>query len=478
MIASKKGMQMNWQKFTKWLANIGILALVAIILLAIPMFRDKDSGYVGREAYFFARIAPDLPDYDPLSYSGREAAYNIGLPYILNNIPEKYWLFVPFAFAFLSIIIFWQILRRFNIGEKTLVLLILGLSPTFIFLSTTLNRFAAPLFLLLLSFLLAYSDNKLLRVLGIATLSVMPLFDFVFSLVALVIFMIFAFIGRKSRRYFLAGAILLSVTTSAYFFYLSQIAGWPALFNPERHFFGFGYELRLIISDFGGYAGISLIGLILSVIGVSSVWQNKYLRKELFLLTAILIALSFFLVEAVIILSLLVATFAYIGFEHLLKSEWSNNTLKLLVLIIFACGIIFSSVSYTKELAASEPNEGILSAMQFLKSKGNGVVFSDYSRGNWISYSGKKNMLDQNFLFAPDAEQRYQDSIKLLTTRDYSTAASLFRKYNIKYIWIDEGIKNKFYSSNEEGLLFLMKYSSNITKIYNQDDIQIWEIRS
>lgn len=467
---------MNRQKFTKYSAEMIILLLIAVMLIAIPLIRNHNGGFIGRESYFIARMAETTPYYDTLSYSGRVSGYNIGTPYLLSLLPTEYWPFFSFGFAYLSVILFWLLLGRFGIENRKVSLLLLVLSPTLLFLTSTLNQLVVPLFLLLLSLLLLNFKNRLMKIIGIPFALLIPLFDFVFAAISFAILIIFLLLGRKDRKYFCCAAIGILLSTLSYFFFTYSRTGWPSMFNPENQFFGLNYALRAIVSDFGGYAGISLFALILSFIGAISIWQKKYSRLDIFFLVFFILFLSFFRIEAIILLSLLVAVFASLGFVYLTKAHWENLTLKWLVLLIIVCGALFSALAYSKELVNGEPNQGTLFAMEFLSSKEDGVVFSDYSRGNWIAYSGKKNVLDQNFLFAPHAKERFADSRTLLYTRDYNEASKLFRKYEIKYIWMDDGLKAKLYSGKEEGLLFLLQYSSNITNIYNQDGVQIWKI--
>src|SRR3989344_5881202 len=430
---SGKDIQMNKQQFTKYFANILVFVLVAVMLLAVPLIREKNSGSIGRESYFIERMAKSLPYYDQLSYSGRIAGYNRGTPYLMSLIPEDYWKFFAFGFAYFSAILFWLLLGKFGISNRWIALLIFALMPTFLFLASTPNRFVVPLAVLLLSLLLINLDNKLLKVFGVLFSLSLPLFDFVFATISLVIMLIFALAGRHSKRYFFASFIGISIVTLSYFLHLYFFTGSPALFNPENQFFGLNYSLRSMISDFGSYAGISLFSLILFSLGVFSVWAKKYSRIDIFLLTSFILILSFYRVEAVILLALLVSIFASMGVKHLLSAHWENYTLKWMVLLIISCGILFSALAYTKELVNSEPNYGILFAIEFLSKQSDGVVFSDYSRGNWIASSGKRNVLDQNFLFAPQALERFVDSRKLLESRDYNEALELFRKYEIKY---------------------------------------------
>lgn len=469
---------MNMQWFTKYSADLAVLLLFAVMIITVPLIRPESLGSIGRESYFLERISQTLPSYDGLSYSGRAAGYNIGTPYLISLLPDTYWQLFSAGFAYLAAILFWLLLGKFGIEKRWMALLLFALMPTSLFLAFTLNRLVVPFALLLLSLLLLLQENKLLKALGMIPALLIPLFDFVFAGLAFILLLIFAFSRRYSRKHFLASAIILLLAAASYFLYLYNITGRPELFNPESQFFGLNYSLRMIISDFGGYAGLSLFSLILFSVGIISVWPKKYSRLPIFFLVSLLAILSLFRIEAVILFSLAVSAFGAFGIDYLMKSHWENLTLKYMVLLIVSCGILFSSLAYTKELVNSEPSQGIIFAMEFLSNQDDGVVFSDYSRGNWIAYAGKQNVLDQNFLFAPDVTKRFADSRKLLYTRDYAEASALFQKYGIRYIWMDDDLKNKLYSGREDGLLFLAKYSSNIKNIYNQDGVQIWEVGS
>lgn len=84
--------------------------------------------------------------------------------------------------------------------------------------------------------------------------------------------------------------------------------------------------------------------------------------------------------------------------------------------------------------------------------------------------------MDTEYAFAPDAGQRWKDIQKLFHTRDEKEAFEIIDKYNIKYIWIDNYFKNQIWSYNEDGLLFILKYSPSFKLIYNQDNVMIWKV--
>ncbi|MEK6816030.1 MAG: hypothetical protein AABY09_00315, partial [Nanoarchaeota archaeon] len=59
---------------------------------------------------------------------------------------------------------------------------------------------------------------------------------------------------------------------------------------------------------------------------------------------------------------------------------------------------------------------------------------------------------------------------------DLKVASDIFDKYKIRYIWIDSGFRNKVWTYDEDGLLFIMKYNPGIERVYNQGGVEIWEV--
>ncbi len=148
-------------------------------------------------------------------------------------------------------------------------------------------------------------------------------------------------------------------------------------------------------------------------------------------------------------------------------------------------------MSFAQVFVNSEPDEGIIKGMSKLRElpdgsrnsvsglpsqSSEGVVFSDFTRGHWISFAGKVNVMDENVYLAPDADQRFEDSQTLFRTRDIEEAAEIIKKYNIKYIWIDSGMKKKLWKEEEEGLLFLLKYNPDLSRVYGMEGVEIWEV--
>lgn len=266
--------------------------------------------------------------------------------------------------------------------------------------------------------------------------------------------------------------------SAAYYGYLILNSGFERLLfdlSPS----GLNNMLSSFLSDLGAEYGIGLFALILAVFGIISFWELKYKNLFAFFSFTLLLVTGLFFSKAIFLLNIFIAIFAAYGFLSIYNAKWESAVFQRFVLLILACGLIFSTLSYCQRFIAGEPNEGIIQGMEYLKNLPKEVVFSDYSRGSWVSFAGKKNVMDENVWLAPNANERWKDSQDLFYTRDIEKARQIIDKYNIDYIWLDSAMIQKQWNGQEEGLLFLLKYSSSSFKIiYNKQGVQVWEVVS
>ena len=118
-----------------------------------------------------------------------------------------------------------------------------------------------------------------------------------------------------------------------------------------------------------------------------------------------------------------------------------------------------------------------MEGIYFLKAVSPGTVFTDSSRGIWMNYAGKENIIDENYLFAPDVEERYNDINKVYLSRNFDEIKGILDKYSVDYIWIDQEMKENIWESDSQGLLFILYYTKTFNKIYDKNGVEIWEVK-
>lgn len=463
------------QKFTSWFASILLALALVISLLLVFIFRAPDSMLPGSESYFLIRSAAELSFADELSFGGRFAAYPIGARALLSTVPDFIIPLVPFILGAISFLLFMLLLKDFEIKPKKLVLAVLIASPSFIWLFNTLNSASFAVCIALLGFWL-FSRKSFARLFAIPAFIAIPLFDFTIGILSLLLLFFYGFFMLRKKRLLFITLALSILTSAAYYGWLVMNAGFERLLF-EAGATGFNAALSAFISDLGANYGIGIFALILAVFGIIANWHSKYKNLFVFFSVSLLFITSFFAPKAILLLNLFVAVFAAYGFIDIYNSKWENHSFRNFVILILACGLLFSCLSYCQRFVAEEPNSGTIKAMEYLQTLPAGTVFSDYSRGHWISFAGKKNVMDDNFRLAPNVNERWQDSQELFNTRDLEKAMQIIGKYGIKYIWIDSTMMQKQWKGQEEGLMFLLKYSSSSFKnIYDKEGVQVWEV--
>lgn len=470
---------MKKQQYSKY--YVSALIIVCILVLAIVPLLRIDNSYSGQEAYLHLRMADNSGLFDKLSYGGRVAPYALGLPSILSFNPEILGKGLPLILGILSFLLFLGLLKDFKV-EKKLSALILILSPGFLFLFTTLNKMIIPVFLTLLGFYLILRKGKL-SLLAIPVFAIMPFFNIVSTLISLFLaFLLVQFKLKNKRWLFYTLLPITIITTSLFLGYILKNATFERLmFEIGKQ--GINGKLQEIFSEMGGSYGLSIFTSILAIFGIINNWKIKY--KDLFVFFSVfsLIILMMFRIEAIIFLNFFIVVFAAKGFKAFLKVRWESKNLRFFILLTFICGIVFAFVAQSDKIVNNLPNKAINDGLEYLERLPQGTVFSDYSRGHWISYAGKANVMDDNFIFAPNVNERWTDSQELFYTRDWKVAKEIIDKYNIKYVWIDKDMQEQIWENDEEGLLFLLQYSNSFKKVYDNKDVyknqavQIWKVQ-
>lgn len=464
---------MKTQRFTKYYVNILMLTLCVIMLTIVPILRPENAKHFGTEPYLNLRLASDLNVYDELSYGGRYFAYNLALPFLLKLVPTK---LLPLMLGVLTFILFNALLKKFKFKNHVLANILFITSPMFITIFSDINNFMIPLTIILLNifFILQPGKVKYLSILSSITL---PLFSFYFTIFNLIfLFLLIKFKIKEEKGLYYIIVFLTTLVCSLYYGNMIVQSGFERLrFQPFNT--GFNAKLKGIIADFSSNIGFGLFMLISAIIGISSKWKQKYKDMFVFFVAFILFITIFFSKTSVILLNLIIPVFSAQGLSYLWQKRWVQKSLKQLILLTIICGLLFTSLSTIKRLSKELPSPEIIDGLNKLKGLPNGVVFSYFTRGVWINYAGKKNVIDENFMFAPQVNERWQDMQTLIKTREWKTAKAIIDKYNIKYIWIDKYLKKKLWETDEDGLLFIIKYNPTIELIYKNSEVEIWSIK-
>jgi len=456
------------------------LLIIVIIVLSMPYyFRDKSLSLIGGESYNYARLAENpLKNYDELSYGGRFLVFN-AYPLILSLFSRALNIdlmdaskTLPIILGIMALMLFYFILKKLETDKLTLFLacLILAISPPFVYMFTVSNTYIIPIILALLSFLLLLHDKKTIAYPVFFATIFFGIAPFLISLALLTIYSV----KTKSYKglYLLLLVLLLLIPIIK--LGLPEFIGFDNL--PE----GINFRMQTFISELGGEIGLSIFAILLSLFGLKQLWHGKYEHIAVYIAIATLMIAYFFEIRSLLYLNFFISMLAAIGIVRLLYQKWDSVIINLIIGVILILGLISSIIFTIGTLANALPNKDVIDSFAYLnrESKENAVVFSYYVKGQWISSLGKrKNVMDENFFYAPSLNERYNDSETLLHTKDINAAESIINKYKIKYIWIDNTMKNgQVWNENDEGLLFLLRASNKFKRDYVNDYIEIWKV--
>ncbi len=485
MNALQRFLEPRKQRFIGYYAELRIiifLILIGLFTLSLPYLNRNVDSLIGEDSYYNYRIANDivnkhtLPSYDYLSFSGRTYVFSL-TPLILLIFSKALGSLIltarllPILLGLLVIALFYLILKKSEINNtiKILSCIILILSPGFTYLFTTLNDYSLPIVILLgILLLILYERYRVAIVLSLF----IPLFGSIHAFIAAILFIFYS--SKKGElkefKWFFVIVLLILSTLVPLFLYGFS---YNFFFRPLDYSY-----LKKFLSDLGGNFGFNIFVIFLAVIGLTKLWEEKYKHITIYLSITFLILISLFEIKSLFYLNFFAVFLASIGLIKLVEIEWESKLIQYITIIIIIAGLIISFLSHSYLLSISPPNKEMIDALEFLKSKDNeGVVFSYYSNGILInSLANKKNIMDSNFLYAPDLKGRYENSNEMLFTRDIENATRIINKYDIRYILIDKDMEEKLWGGEEEGLLFLTRYSKRFNLTYYNDFTTILEV--
>jgi hypothetical protein len=411
---------------------------------------------------------------DNLSYGSREYIFN-AYPLMLNlfnkiysNSLLKSSILLTQITGILSVSLFYLILRKFNLSSfiSFLSSFILILTPVFIYLFNTLNNYSFVIFLGLIALYLMLVKSKF----AFIPLVLIPFFG-LSNILIVSILLIFYSLNKKEFSWLFVLVIYLILVIVYFGIYgIQDLIGFSVLENSLTSNF---------ISDFNALHGFSMFTIILFIFGFLYLWEEKYKSICLYSSILFLLLISFSNINFISYLVFFVSVLAALGIVKIFRIKWNSKLIRNLTFSLILIGVVFSFTTYFNGFYNQEPTKDLFDSLTFLnKETNNGdVIFSHYSIGHLItSITKRKNMMDSNFIYAPDVNKRFQDSNELFSTGEIDRALEIIKEYEIDYILLTKKIKEELWEEGDEGLQFLLLYSKSFKKIYNQNDIEIWRI--
>ena len=457
-------LKMKENLFTKLFVNKYLIYVFATIILILTTLQG--SGLMFEDSYFFDRTSDILlNNWDELSFGGRSFDYPVGgifITYLLKSFLNLQNIFdyLPIVLGLLSLFLLRKIYSHYdeNKFNKSLFSYLLIISPPFLF---TFANYVTETFTLFLSILGVYFYLKKYKKTAIFSIFLLTFFGFFYSWLSFLIIIILCF-EDKSRYFFYF--IFLEIVYYSVFFYNH---GFPVFLKYNTNF------LKDYLFEFGSAYGITFFILILSFFGIMHLWKSKYKYYKIYLSFILLVLASIIYSRSIVFLNLLLCFLGTNGFVFFINEKWEGKQLKFLTILILSLGLIFSGFSYVN---FNNESKEMINALGSIEE--NSVVFSHFRYGVYINYFAKsKNVLDVNFCCIDNVNEIYEDSQLFIKSRKADTTIDIVNKYEIGYVLITPWMKKNLGLSNEEGLLFVLKYSEQFEKVYDKDGFEVWKIK-
>ena len=210
-------------------------------------------------------------------------------------------------------------------------------------------------------------------------------------------------------------------------------------------------------------------------------WRKKKEHIFIFLPLFVMLISLFYLQPVIIYLNFVLAVFAGYALVRITNMDWQVKMIKRLTILLIICGLTFSAISYLNRVNNMQPDNEIIKSLDWLKhySEPDEIVFSHYSKGFWINYVAERPVvIDKMLEYYPNAEEKFNASLEIFYSRNLKNTRAFLNKYNISYIWVDNEMKQGLvWEKEQQGLLFLFRNNETFNNIYNNQGIEIWEIK-
>lgn len=458
----------------KKFVNIVILAVFFTVIFLVSIFAriylSGNQSLPGQEAYLNVNIAKDILSFQGDFVLNNWAIQEIIWPVIIaafsfiTRLPLEFSMgFLSLIFGILSTIIIYLIIEKIGFKKRNLAIAFFLISPATIWLFSTFSKFIVPFFLSLLTLYLLLVEKRFMAWVLVALTSI-------FGLVSSISVLILCILGywKGFVKWFWKAALVSAAINLVLY-----------LFFP--YILGFGFSMNNIFLLFFSLSeyGVSMFAFLLAFIGIFATWKERKERRELFLIYLVFILLFIFSIinkEFIFFFNFSLIFLAVIGFSKLWEREWASILIRNLTLGLLIVGLLFPLIFMPLRIATSPPGDDLIIALESLKDNEPGKVLNVKENGYWIkSFSGQEAFVDEfKAKVNPELDKR---AIELFLERNIEKLSEGFKKEEIRYVLLEEKARQLF-STDDEGILLLLQHTEMFKRIYNKNNIEIWEFTS
>ncbi|MBI4151389.1 hypothetical protein HY496_00320 [Candidatus Woesearchaeota archaeon] len=441
--------------------------LSLLILLAGSLFFQN---YVlqkpllsGEENYYHLAAARDMT---------WKTAYYFPLA-IIEETQNGYLLAsIPFLMAIATFLLAGNILPRLGFGplQTFLFLFLLIFTPTFLKGATTLSSPLFFLFLLTLSFFFLLHHRRVVRYCAIFSSMIIAFIDQWSVLLTVVLFTIYTFRTQKrepQERRLIASCVLVLISTSAM---TAVISDTPFILGP----FHTPLLARDIISDFGGFSGISFFVFALGILGFILTWPQKTTYAGAYILLPLLIPAYLYNTETMFHFSIVFIFFATQAILYLNQRQWQLPTLQQFTLFLLFLGIFFSSLTYISRGGMDGPTADDVAVLTWMRDylPKDALITSFPDDAETIRYFAQRNPFFANR--DQDTEKENENDL-ILSAVYVHQLFPLLEKNGIGYVYISHAAAERL--PRDQGLFFLFQ-NERFKMLHSAGKSEVWRFNT
>ncbi len=448
--------------------NHRILILIFLVVLSAELYFSLQTPYLDNQGYLIERYTEHILEtgkplfYDTLSYNGRDVLYSPLWHYVLAVFSLMFGNFVfklvPALFS--SSLVFVVYLLSKKIVDNEELALFIALMSGFIpvvfvdsLISASVYSLAIPIMFYLIYLFMDLDEKKIGVFVALSfLLSLLHPVSILFSLGLLVYYLLGLSENMKISNLNVEAMAFNFVSTFFIQFLIYKKAfleyGFSVIWhNVPSQILGSYFDFDL----FGMLYRVGALTLIFGLIGI--IWGMIKKKDRIMLLCgfalATLILLWLRLLEPTVgMMFLSVALIVASAFTLNLFLNYLGKT-KLpyyrLSFIMIVLGLIISSLAVPSfVLASKHVNDDVPSDYEILVLKwveenalpDVTIVAPLGKEHTMTAVAGKRTVLDDNFLLAPETSERYRDIERLYSTKSEVEALEIIARYNIDYVFI------------------------------------------
>ncbi len=437
------------------------VVVLAIIILSIPLLQNlsRDQPVLfGPESYYNLGKAaqPSLMEF-----------YYYPLSFAQEHLPEDFLIAIPFLLAISCLILFQAVARRIALPLKLrfVFTLLLIISPAFIYALSTLTIQPYFIFLILSGFLLLTSRRAWMQYASVLPFFLATFIDLLSTILTALFLLNIIYLKRRKHQPLDRTVLFSTILASIMLFIQSVILKQPLFIGP----FHVQQYIPNLISDLGGFSGVSFFLLLLSIVGISVTWKKEG-HLIAYLLLPLVLGAYYLSSQAIFHLAILLAFFAAVGLISLLEREWELPSLKKVTMFLLLMGLLFSTISYLDRIDEHSPTTAERESLLWLRENmpKNSRVLSAPENAHYIRYIGGREPLyhlenAQTLGDAPAFQANYVQEL-----------FPILEGNNTWIVYLTPAMKEKL--PPDYGFLFLLK-NERFKMAYSLNDVEVWEFK-